>query len=249
MSKTVGNNGRFGNQFIRNILLSIMAERYNLSASYFNHELIKNLGIDLFNGTNDYIKKEEINKDNYLEIYNSGCLQTNLDPNKCFFQTKELTNFLYNYLITPKIRNKIIDKNPFKNRYKNNNDLFIHLRLWGVSGLSPGSKYYINLIDSIKCDNIYLSTDVKNQKIFMEILDNYKNNPKFKVIKYDRVKNIQFASTCKNIILSHGSFSAIIGYFSFYSKIYYPEFEEGKVWCGDMFSIPGWTKCLIDRSV
>jgi len=40
----------------------------------------------------------------------------------------------------------------------------------------------------------------------------------------------------------HGSFSAIIGYLSFFSQIYYPEFKENKIWCGDIFSIPNWNK-------
>jgi len=45
---------------------------------------------------------------------------------------------------------------------------------------------------------------------------------------------------CKNIILSHGSFSAVIGYLGFFSKIYYPEYDLNKIWYGDMFSINNW---------
>jgi len=32
----------------------------------------------------------------------------------------------------------------------------------------------------------------------------------------------------------------VIGYLSFFSNIYYPPYEKGKIWYGDMFSIPGW---------
>ena len=43
------------------------------------------------------------------------------------------------------------------------------------------------------------------------------------------IETIQFGSTCKNIILSHGSFSAVIGYLGFYSNIYY--MNKNSTWC------------------
>ena len=58
------------------------------------------------------------------------------------------------------------------------------------------------------------------------------------VLYYDEVNTIQFGSTCKHVILSHGSFSATIGYLAFFSQIFFPEYESNKEWYGDMFSIP-----------
>jgi hypothetical protein len=66
--------------------------------------------------------------------------------------------------------------------------------------------------------------------------------PNATIIEYDEIQTFQFASTCKHIILSHGSFSAVIGYLAYFSDIYYPEYEADKMWYGDMFSIPGWNK-------
>ena len=65
----------------------------------------------------------------------------------------------------------------------------------------------------------------------------------FDIIDFGEIHTFQFASTCKHIILSHGSFSAVIGYLSFFSDIYYPEYESNKIWYGDMFSINNWIKC------
>jgi hypothetical protein len=62
----------------------------------------------------------------------------------------------------------------------------------------------------------------------------------------DEITTFKFASTCKHIILSHGSFSALIGYLSFFSNIYYPEYEANKIWFGDMFSIDNWIKLSIN---
>ena len=64
--------------------------------------------------------------------------------------------------------------------------------------------------------------------------------PNANLINCDEITTFQFGSTCKNIILSHASFSAIIGYLSFYSNVYYHKYEENKIWYGDMFSINNW---------
>lgn len=59
----------------------------------------------------------------------------------------------------------------------------------------------------------------------------------------DEIHTIQFASTCKHIVLSHGSFSAVIGYLAFFSNVYYPAYGD-TMWYGDMFSIDGWKKLI-----
>ena len=52
--------------------------------------------------------------------------------------------------------------------------------------------------------------------------------PKIILFDEDEVNTIHFGSTCKNIILSHGSFSAIIGYLAFNSNVYFP--NKGTMW-------------------
>jgi hypothetical protein len=234
---TTTERGRLGNQIIRNLAVSLIAEKNNLHVNYSNFDLIKKLGIDLFVGENNYNNTIMLNDDNYFSIYEKQCLN-----NLCtydFFQTKEITNFLYNYLHTDKIKSNIINKNPFNSRYNTNNDLYIHFRLNDVAIWNPGFNYYNNAISMINFDNLYISSDEINHSIIQEILKKY---PSCQIIDYDEINTIQFASTCKNIILSHGSFSAIIGYLSFFSNVNYPEFEKNKIWHGDMFSINGWNK-------
>ena len=72
-----------------------------------------------------------------------------------------------------------------------------------------------------------------------EILNHY---PETKIINYDPVKTIHFGSTCKNIILSHGSFSAFIGYIAFFSTVNCAEYDMSKRWHEDMFAIDQWIK-------
>jgi len=234
--------GRLGNQIIRNLAVSLIAEKHNLKVNYCNEDLIIKLGINLKSGSNTYTSIKNLTDDNYFSIYNCDNLNYNLDPNNSFFQTKEITNFLYNYLHTDIIKSNIIENNTFKERYNKNNDLFIHIRLTDAEKWNPGITYYINTIKIINFNNIYISTDDKNHNIVTKLLQLY---PTSNLINYNEITTFQFGSTCKHIILSHGTFSALIGYLAFFSNIYYPEYELNKLWYGDIFSINNWNKISI----
>lgn len=128
----------------------------------------------------------------------------------------------------------IIEKNKFKDRYKTNNDIFIHIRAGDVFSIKkhpmfPTISFYNNTIENIKknegYDNIYLCSDNIKADICQELIKKYN----IQVKEYDEVDTIHFGSTCKNVIISSGSFSFMIGLFSFYSKVYY-EKDAGKGW-------------------
>jgi hypothetical protein len=245
MTSTTGTNsnlGRTGNQIIRTLALSLIAEKHNLKVEYYNKDLFNKLGFKLFSGLNSYNSIQQLTDDNYFAIYNSNDLNYDLDPNSNFFQTKEITNMIYNYLHKDEIRSDIIKNNEFEKRYNNNNDLFVHIRLTDVAHFNPGIMYYINAIKNIEFDNLYISTDDKNNYMVIKLMQLF---PSSQLIEFDETKTIQFGSTCKNIILSHGTFSASIGYLAFFSNIYYPEYELNKIWYGDIFSIDNWNKLSV----
>lgn len=229
----------FCNRIISSLAVSIIAEKHNLHVNYRSYDWINELGILLFVGENKYKNTIDLTDDNYPDIYEKHFIESNLNPNNHYLQTYYISQLIYNYLHRDKVKINIIDKNHFKYRYNKNNDLYIHIRLTDAAHLNPGSKYYLKCIEQIHYDNIYLSTDDLTHTIIKEIINNY---PKILLIEYNEVKTIQFASTCKNVVLSHGTFSAIIGYLSFYSNIYYPEFKPDRLWHGDIFSIDGWNK-------
>lgn len=233
--------GRLGNQIIRNLAVSLIAKKHNLKVEYANKNLISQLGIELFSGDNVYLNMIILTNDNYFNILNLESLNFNLDPNHSFFQTKDITNLIYSHLHENEMKSNIINKNEFKERYDTNNDLFIHIRLDDTSRFNPGLNYYLKAIKNINnFDNLYISSDEITHNTISEIIKEYPNT---KIIIDNEIKTIQFASTCKHIILSHGTFSAMIGYLAYYSNIYYPKYEENKIWYGDIFSIDGWIKC------
>jgi hypothetical protein len=240
MTTTTEQYGRLGNQLIRNLAVSLIAEKFNLAVQYASHALLQKLGIPLFSGDHVYDTTLLLTDSNYFSIYQGETLDCNLNPNENFFQTQSIISVLYDYLQQNK--QSVITKNPFKHRYEANHDLFVHIRLTDVAHFNPGLNYYLSAIQSIPFHHLYISTDDKTHSIVKDIVAQY---PSAELMQTDELDTIQFASTCKYILLSHGSFSAVIGYLSFFSSVYYPDYESDKIWYGDMFSIPNWTKCKL----
>jgi hypothetical protein len=230
MSKT-HKRGRLGNQIIRNLALSILAEKYDLYVEYSSYNDINNkLGIELFVGNKKYDKTVVVNNNNYMDYYNNNIKNdANFDFMKDFFQSEEITTILYNHLNNKMIN--IINKNPYKERYKNNNDLFLHIRLGDAKEWNVGIEYYIHCINLLKYDYIYIGSDNLNDDLIKKIKALYTN---IILVGKNPIETIQFGSTCKNIILSHGSFSALIGYLGFFSNVYF--MNTNPKWCPiDMF--------------
>lgn len=229
MSKTT-EYGRLCNQIIRNLALSILAEKYDLYVEYSNYDTINNnLGIDLFVGNCKHDDTVCIRCDNYMEYFNDYIeRKSNFCFMKDFFQNEEITTIIFKHL---RINSKnIMNKNPFNDRYENNNDIFLHIRLGDVRGHNVGIGYYKYCIETIlkehECDNIYIGSDSFNDDMIKELVSIY---PEIILLKKNAVETIQFGSTCKYIVLSHGSFSAVIGYLSFFSDVYFP--NKTPSWC------------------
>lgn len=239
---TVAPWGRFGNHFIRDLAMMLLAKKHNLYIRYCSHDLVQSLGIDLFCGTVIHETTQILTDSSYFKFYNSEKLTCNLSPNTThsYLQVRENIDMIYKYLREDQIKAKIISYNPFKDRYNNNNDLYVHVRLGDGIRFSPGLVYYINAIKNVAYDKLYISTESPDHEYIKTLLNEF---PGSELVPYDEIKTIQFASTCKHIILSHGSFSAVIGYLAFFAEnVYFPEFEKGKIWYGAMNYIPSWKK-------
>jgi len=244
MTTTTPFNGRLGNQIIRNLATSILAEKHDLRVEYSSADRIADLGIPLFSGTRVFPYTVELTDDNYFSMYEcpDNSLDRNLDPNNHYFQTNPICRLLYKHLRKDAVQKSVIDKNPFKARYDTNNDLYIHVRLSDVTDFNPGFEYYKKAISLISFDHLYISSDSPIHPIVNQIRELVPNNT---LLNYDELRVIQFASTCKHVVLSHGSFSAIIGYLAYFSTVYYPEYDPAKIWYGDMFSMDEWFRVFL----
>lgn len=241
MTTTLGTNGRFCNHFIRNICVSMIAKKFDLEATYSYDSEMKSLGIELYSGSKKYKHSTpltDVNFLHYLDIEKS--VQENfIIKNHTYFQTRAISNVLHWHLQNLDIQKSIIRANKFSQRYKNNSDIFIHVRLGDVAMFNPGFGYYDKVVQMLahkKPPYVYISSDSIDNPICKMLISKYSA----KVIDYDYIDTLKFASTCKYIILSHGSFSATIGNLAFYSEVYYPRYDHRKIWYGDMFTGNGW---------
>jgi hypothetical protein len=197
------------------------------------------LGIPLFSGSRVYKEYVELNDDNFLTAlsYPTDYFTYNLYADEAFFQTKDISQTIYGYLRHREAKKQIMQHNPFSARYGQNQDIYIHIRLTDLIKHTPGYKYFANLVHRIPHEHLYVSTDEETHPIIIQMKQTF---PQMRIIRLDEIQTIQFASTCRHVILSHSTFSAIIGYIAYYSTVYYPSYRSGETWCGDIFRISDW---------
>jgi hypothetical protein len=138
----------------------------------------------------------------------------------------------------------ICNANPYKERYGSNRDAFVHVRLGDIGGMgwNPTFEYYEKALRNIPSENIYISSDSPDHEICKKIFTNF---PRVNwVPDSEIVSTFQFGSTCKYLILSHGTFSSMIGQLAFGSEIYYPP-PAPVVWYGDVNCIPNSTMVVL----
>jgi hypothetical protein len=239
MSSTLG----LGVQLFRNLAVSLMASKHNLSVGYAHPERMEQLGISLYRGAYVYDRTYELNEFNYVALYHRDHIQHNLNANHAYFHTKEIIHIIYRHLHTPTVRSNIIAANPFRDRYLANHDLFIHIRLTDIVHSEPVKRYYRRKIDEIGFDRLYLSSDPPAHPMIDELLRTHSNA---RCIDLNDVEMVQFASTCRYVVLSHGATSAAIGYLAFFSDIFYPALNFDTMWHGEMFGIEGWKRCTLE---
>ena len=232
--------GRLCNHIIKALAANFIAKQRNLKFNYgYYFDKMISLGIKLYEGTMTYKNSQiisDINIMNYLK--HSIPIKKNIIVNDSYFQTKDFSNYLYNYYQNTDNQQSIIDANKFKSRYKNNNDVFIHVRLGDVEHLNQGFAYYDKALTEITpFDNGYIASDSIDHDTCKKLIEKYN----LKIIDYNEVETIMFGSTCKNIVLTGGSFSYIIGLFGFFSKVYYLK-GFGNWYPSELFFIDEWTE-------
>ena len=234
INTTVGWGAGFGNILIANLACHFIAKNYNLKFNYKYKDELKELGLNLFEGENIYKNTVLITDDNFMNIIKyCSQLSSNIRFNT-YFQTPEFSFFLHGYFNI--IKDSIMKANIFKDRYQNNNDVFVHVRLGDVAEHNPGYDYYDSVLSKLKFDAGYIASDTIDHDICKRLIIKY--NLSYINLRHQHL--IMFASVCKHIVLSHGTFSWLFGAMAFFSDVYY----SGKkaTWHGDIFNIPSWIK-------
>lgn len=237
-----GSEGRLCNHIIRALAASSIAKINNIQFNYGEYyDKMKQLGINLFNGTMTYRVEQNITNANIMNCINIDCpIFRNINVNKAYFQTKEFSNYLYGYYQKSENCQSVIEANKFRDRYTSNNDVFIHVRLGDVTHLNQGFAYYDKALSLLTFEYGYIASDDLNHDICKQLIRKYN----LKIIEYNDIETIMFGSTCKYIVLTGGSFSYIIGLLGFFSQVFY--LKGFNTWYpSELFSITDWTEVSI----
>jgi len=216
--------GRFGNKVIRALAMTQFAEKFDLQMNYQDKEQIEKLGVELFVGKQKYDSCRRLNYKNFSDYFAKKTIDFNVTTQGAYLQIKQISDSTHSYIMSDKIMSRIIKHNHHAGRYNNNNDCFVHLRLGDKAAANPGFKYYDSIISKLKFDNLYVASDSLNHDIIQQLKIKY---PDLKIYNSAELTDIMlFGSTCKYVVLSYGTFSAIIGYLAFFSVVYCLHFCE-----------------------
>ena len=117
-----------------------------------------------------------------------------------------------------------------------NNDLFIHVRIGDVPHYAPPYSYYSSIIEKTDYVNGFISSDTIDSDLCKKLIKTYN----LKIVDLSEQDTILFASTCKYLILSQGTFSWAMGFFSVNSTVYFPKIKHS--WHGNIFVFPEWNE-------
>jgi len=249
IASTINNNyyhrGRLGNLFFVGFALHFISLKNNLYVRYQDHDKFIRLGIDWFVGENIYENTISLSDSNFFDLINGEAKEINVSiVNNVWCQTKEFSQYLMKYMNEEPQKSKVINNNIFRNRFNNNNDVYVHIRLGDVTNsFAHPLSYYDSALSKIKFNNGYISSDSISNDICQKLIEKYHLN----VINYDEITTIMFATTCKYLVLSSGTYSWLIGLIAYYSaEIYYPKIY--KKWHGDIFVFPEWHEVDYDNT-
>ena len=236
--------GRFCNQVIRSSFASILAKKLDLAVEYAYGAELGRLGLEIFNGSVVLPGEFTPTTDGaVLDILEGrappATTKYSFNNDDCYFQGKPQTAFLREWIKSQE--DKIRAANPFAGRYRNNSEVFLHVRLGDVPAFSPGIDFFRAALGRVGPQITgCISSDSPGHPLVQQLVSEY---PGLQVVHTgDLVQIIQFASTFAHVVLSHGSFSAVIGFLAFDSTVYYAPYNT--IWCGDMFTQPDWV--LVD---
>lgn len=143
---TIDTPGRFANHISR---------KNNLDVIYSYKETFIKLNIELYIGQNVYTNNIiDINDNNFMDYINGILKITNQVRLPQYYQTREFVFYLRKHFN----RTKYDENHPYKH-LKNNEMLFVHVRLDDTTNYNLGINYYDKVIQNIKFTKGYISSD------------------------------------------------------------------------------------------
>jgi hypothetical protein len=234
--------GRLANRFFGNMIYSLLSEKYKLRAIYPREGELAEMGFVFYKqATEDLTHRDicvELDNDNVVEYikgdYPVDRVQFRVKPDT-YYQTPAICH-LFKEVFSDEARRALLrEKNPFRGRYGTNNDVFVHVRLGDTIQHCPSISYFANALGQISFERGWISSDSPFHPLVQTLIAKYN----LRLVIESPHRTIQFANTCKHLVLSHGTFSWMMGFFAFNAQtVIYPRVKAQ--WHGDIFVFPEW---------
>lgn len=236
VNNTIGLAGRFCNHIIRNLYVSFLAEANDLAIIYSYTDEMTELGIPFYTrGARTYTDAVIIRDEDFCD-YLDVRFEHNIFVDWLAAQNHKFALRLYNYFKTKSVKESVQKANKFKERYRNNNDVFVHVRLDDVAHLSPGYDYYDAAIKTTGATSGFISSDSPDHPFVTGLAAKYNLN----IVRKNEVETIMLGSTCRHVVLSYGTFSWMIGALAFDAETVQIPPKKHSTWVGDIFGMPDW---------
>jgi len=254
VNTTVSTSGHLAHHIIRNIVMSMIAIQNNLPFTYGHYDECAALGlapllytegtvvydetIVLSDTIVDAIFSYPLFYNTFISGRNVFINQVDCDPLETIMDGVGLVDARTN--VTPvhireaimSIKDEIMEANPNRDRYGANNEVFIHMCLRSPKSLKGHElEYYDTTISKLRFDKAYISSDFIDHEICQQLIKKYK----LTVYDANDVTTIQFASTCRDVVVSLDSKSWVIGMTSFSSNVFCPRNNDDSFFMFDEF--------------
>lgn len=236
INSSVHTSGRLGNHVIRNIAANFLAKRHNIRYEYSYVPEMTRLGLTLFNGTQTYRHSVGVDEANYFDVLNGPPCNIAMEK---FYQTKEFMAFLRDRVEAGAqfAQNVAAACAAFRPNVVEDDAVFVHVRLGDIADVFdiPFS-YYDDALRQVVCSRGYISSDSIEHPTCTALIKKYNLMP----VNADPVQTILFASKCRHMVLSQGTFSWMLAFARWmYRRA--ATLLGGAVYCSDFSQEPPWT--------
>ena len=242
MDVAIFKSGRLGNRMLGNMALHCLCQRYNFPVEYTRLAECNRLGLQfhvptVLQGSATVLPLDD---SNYMNL-----LLADVDPSvpyrvqiqgEPYYQFPGFAEYVQAHFSKPEHQAPVQNANPFKARYNTNRDVFVHMRLGDMAQAAPSDAYFETALQGLDYDKGWIGSDSPTHPRVQAFAVKHG----FQIVVLDEVATLQFASTCRHLILSQGTFSWWMGILGFYSSVQWPAIH--KAWHGDIFVFPEWKK-------
>jgi len=234
---TRNTGGRFGNKVFQNAVVSAVARRFDLRATYAMRDECEALGMELFSGSRDPSSTSVRLTDALAEAILSDTYdgeRTFVITYWTFFQTPALARWMREKaLLVPRC---LVSSAP-------NTTVFVHVRLGDIHADTPSrpTDDWVAAVDEARRrggTDVLVASDEPSHEIVSALVARTGATP----VLLDAVGTIRRGASCAHLVLSDGSFSWLVAALAPRpaSVQYLP--RHGRQWHGDIFVFDDWVR-------